>query len=403
MFLFFLFIFTISNYLYQKIVFKDISLKKYIDQLFILNKYLFNWSIEYEKEDDHNINNINKILAIFNHPTMLDGLFILKYLTEIYPEYKIIFVAKKELINIPFIGYYIKNNFICLERDLNKDLYYIEDTINLYMKKYNKIIIVIFPEGTTKCKETITKSNIWCKKNNLTNYNNLLCPRYAGLEIIYKVFQPNLILNNLIYYLDDNPYYPTKCLYEKDLLGFNILFKCKIISQKLNMSNINFKTQIYKIWEINDNILNIEFKKINYIYNLIDKYYNIHPNLIKKNELMYQTSKLFLLLVPISIYTNGILYGINTFCVFITSYLYHNYQKYKLLDMICSSILILLSYFYISHLYSFIFMSLGIICYLIGLYLHKIHNNINLSIFFHNLLHIFCSMHIIIEYLLIIF
>ena len=82
MFLFFLFIFTISNYLYQKIVFKDISLKKYIDQLFILNKYLFNWSIEYEKEDDHNINNINKILAIFNHPTILDGLFILKYLIK---------------------------------------------------------------------------------------------------------------------------------------------------------------------------------------------------------------------------------------------------------------------------------------------------------------------------------
>lgn len=301
MFLFFLFSFTIFNYLYQRIFLNNISLKYYIDKLFLYNKYLFKWSIEYE--NDIYITNKNKILAIFNHPNMLDSLFILKYLTDIYPEHKIIFVAKRELIKIPIIGNYIQNNFICLARDLKIDKDYIDKRLDLYMKSYKKIIIIIFPEGTTRCKETIKKSNNWCKKNNLEYYNNLLCPRYNGINIIYNIFKPDLILNNLIYYLDENPHKLTKCVYEKDLLGFNILFRCKIISQQLN-NIIDFKRDIYKIWKYNDNILNEEYKQLNKIYNIIDKYYNINPNLIKKNDLLYQLSKLFLLLVLISIFIN---------------------------------------------------------------------------------------------------
>ena len=402
MFLFILIISTFFVYVYQKILYKNINLKIFIDYIFNINKFLFQWSIESETLNLlSNYKNKNRILAFFNHQSLLDGLFILKYLTDIYPEHKIIFVVKKDLIKIPIIGKYIENNFICLERKIIQDKDYMIKKINEYTHNYTKIVIVIFPEGTIRCTETVIKSNLFCKKNNIQILNNLLCPRYSGIDLINKEFKPDIILNNIIYYLDNNPYKFSKCIYEYELLNNNLPYKCKIITDTINKIDINFEWEIYNIWKQNDKILDLEYCKLNNIYNIIDKYYNIHPNLIQKNDLMFQTSKLFLLLVPISIYVNGYIYGLNTFIVFCTSFLYHKYQKYKLLDIICSICLIILSYFYISHLYSFIFMTIGIISYFLGLIVYKYFKFDNIFIFFHNLLHIFCSIHIIIELLLI--
>ena len=148
-------IYTFLEYIYQSIFYKEISTKNYINRLFILNKYLLNWSIDTSLEDTslENIKDNNRILAMFTHPKILDGFFVLKYLTDKYPDHKIIFVVKKELINLHFIGKFINENYLCLERKLEKDEPYIRQRLKYFMSKYPKIVIAIFPEGTTYCKE----------------------------------------------------------------------------------------------------------------------------------------------------------------------------------------------------------------------------------------------------------
>lgn len=151
-------IYTFLEYFYQSIFYKNLSTKEYINRLFILNKYLLNWSIDISNEDIEDKStkdSSNRILAMFTHPKILDGFFALKYLTDKYPDHKIIFVVKKELINLHFIGKFINENYLCLERKLEKDEPYIRQRLTYFMSKYPKIVIAIFPEGTTFCEETV--------------------------------------------------------------------------------------------------------------------------------------------------------------------------------------------------------------------------------------------------------
>lgn len=391
-------VYSVLEYYYQKILNKrliNFDITIFIKRLFILNKYLFNWTIEFDNNlINYNYQQSNKILALSNHPRILDGFFLYYYLDKLFPTHKIIFVIKKKLIQLPIIGSTLKNNCLYIERNFKNDQFLIEKQINFYMSLYSKIIIVIFPEGTTYCKETNFLSDTYCKNNNMKKFNNILCPRYKGTELINDIFKPDLIIDNTIYYLDDIQ--NKKTIYESDILNLEQVHRCKIITNNITNNKIN-KTNLYKLWYEKDNILTTEYNNIQNINEIINKYYSINSNLIKKNELMYQTSKLFLLLALPSYYIHGLFYGLNVLIVFITSYLYHKYNKFKLIDMIFSSLLIFQSYIYLTNLYSLIFMSLGILSYFIGLILYKIFNSIDLSIFFHNLLHIFCSMHLIIE------
>jgi 1-acyl-sn-glycerol-3-phosphate acyltransferase len=384
-------LFTFVYCSYNSFIYKKINERNYINKLFILNKYLFNWSIDVEEK--YISKNENKILAMFNHPNILDGFFVLKYLLNKYPEHKIIFVVKKDLIKLKIIGDFIKNNFLCLERKLEKDKPYIEERLNYFINKYPKIVVAIFPEGTTFCKETILKSNNWCDKNNIKHFNNLLSPRKSGIDIIKQILKPDIITNNIMYYMDD--LYRNKTVYEKDIFKFNIVNSCKIISNKVDIDKYNING-IYNIWRDNDKILSEEYKKLNNIYNTINKYYYLSNNLIKKNELMFQTTKIFLLLIPFTIYLNGFIYSINVLIVCLTSLLYHRYGKYRYVDMFFTSLLILHSYYYIEYNVSFIFMSSGIVCYFLSLFFDYYVSN-DLSILFHNLLHILCGFHIIME------
>jgi hypothetical protein len=400
--------YSIINVLYQKYIKKYICMRSYYYYLFLINKYVLNWSIEIESNyKNNNIinNNIhnntpNKILVCSNHPKILDGFFICKYLLDKYPEHTVLFIVKKDLIKLPVVGTYIKNNFICIERNFKNDESYIINEVNKYKLIYDKLIIVIFPEGTTMCKETIDRSNNWCELNNIQKYKNVLCPRISGIKLINDIFKPDLILNNTIYYLDD--IYQNKTLYEKDLLNLNVIHRSKIIEDILP-NNIDFEKDLYNIWRNKDELLEHKYIELQNLYNIINKYYTIHPNLIKKNDLMYQTSKLFLLFVPIAFLCHGYIYALNTFIVFITSYLYHKYNAFKDIDVISSCTLIFLSYYYMSNMLSLILMTIGIISYFIGKLFDNYFNMYDISIFFHNLLHIFCAMHIIIEFIMQVF
>jgi 1-acyl-sn-glycerol-3-phosphate acyltransferase len=383
-------IYTFLEYIYQSIFYKNLSTKEYINRLFILNKYLFNWSIDVEEE--YHING-DRVLALFTHPKILDGFFALKYITDKYPEHKIIFVVKKELVNLKLVGNYIRDNYLCLERKLEKDEPYIREKIRYFMNKYPKIVIVIFPEGTTFCKETVDKSNEWCDKNRINHFNNLLCPRMSGVRIIIEILKPNVITNNIIYYMDD--LYKNKTNYEKDLLKMDIINSCKIISKNIPIRD---EFNIYKIWRDNDILLEEEYKKLDLIYQCVNKYYFLNKNIILKNQLMFQTAKLFLLFIPFALYINGLFYSLNIFIVFMTSFFYHKYGKYKYVDMFFSILLIIYSFYHMDNYVSYIFMISGIVCYIIGLLCsYYICNDI--GILFHNLLHILCAVHIISEFI----
>ena len=198
----------------------------------------------------------NTILELFTHPKVTDGIFILKHLTDKYPNHKIIFVVKKELVNMILLGEYFEKNFLCIEKDYSKDEKYISDTLTQYIQKYNKIVLAIFPEGTTFCKETIEKSNKWCDDNNIMRFKRVLCPRIRGYELIKRILKPQQIVNNIIYYEDDID--QTKTNYEEDLLKFDIVHKCKIISYSVE-SNVD----INKLWRKNDMILELIYQKLN--------------------------------------------------------------------------------------------------------------------------------------------
>lgn len=258
MFFLFTIIFTFVYFLYNSVLKTEIDINRYYEYLFKLNKYLLNWSIETEG-DINATSNDNKILMLCNHPKILDGLFIYRYLMDLFPEHKIIFVAKKELCNIPLIGNIIKNNNICLERNFYNDEVYIKTTLNNYIKKYDKLIIAIFPEGTTYCKETILKSNNWCELNNLNKFQNVLAPRISGIKLINNIFKPDYIINNTIYYLDDIDH--NKSNYEISLLNFDIIHRCKIIQESLP-KDFNFEKDLYNLWLEKDTLLTNEYNKL---------------------------------------------------------------------------------------------------------------------------------------------
>ena len=319
-------IYTYLDCIYQLLFCSTVSTKYFINRLFILNKYLLNWSIEVDESD--NIEG-DRILAMFTHPKILDGVFALKYLTDKYPNHQIIFVIKKELVNIKLIGNYIKNNFLCLERKLEKDEPYIRNRLKYYIDKYPKIVVAIFPEGTTYCNENIIKSNKWCDKNNINYFNNLLCPRKSGIKIINEILKPDVITNNIIYYIDD--LYQNKSNYEIDLLKMDTIHRCKIISKKCNKD-----IDIYKIWRENDKILSDEYKKLKDIHHIINKYNNLNNNLIKN----------YLILIPFIL-----------------------------------SLLIIYSIYYINNFFLNILMISGILFYIIGKFCDMyIYNNILSSI-----------------------
>jgi 1-acyl-sn-glycerol-3-phosphate acyltransferase len=239
-------IYTIIDYIYQILFNEQFNISEYIKRLFILNRYILNWTIK-SNELNYIDKNSERILVLFTHPKITDGIFALKYLTSEYPNHKVVFVVKKELVDMFLLGDYFKNNFICLEKDYSKDETYIVETLTKIMEEHEKIVIGMFPEGTTYCFETVEKSNKWCDNNNIPRFRRLLCPRTRGFELIKNLFNPTQMLNNIIYYEDDINHNKTN--YEIDLLKFDIVHKCNIISESI------VEDDIYKVWRRNDKLL----------------------------------------------------------------------------------------------------------------------------------------------------
>ena len=90
-------------------------------------------------------------MIISNHRSNLDSLVIDNYLKD----YPLVFVAKKSLFKIPFVGRLIHGcNYICLDRkNLKQELLAIRKGINILNDKNENCSVGVFPEGTRTLNE----------------------------------------------------------------------------------------------------------------------------------------------------------------------------------------------------------------------------------------------------------
>lgn len=337
-----------------------------VNTLFEINQYLFDWKLETDIPKEIHQNH-ERILMIFNHQTLLDWVFIMKYLFNYFQRHTIIIMTDKNKTPYYIFGKSIYDNIIRVDRHNVNDV--IENQVNDKINNHSRIIVCLihnFSESSLINKVTVRK--------------------------LLNILKPNSILNNRIHYLDDLKNEKSQTIY--DLYTINIAHYCKIFSNPIQQKQLfNLKRLLrYTTYQqyVKEKIRN------NVIIDNVHRYYSIHEGLIKRSELMYQTSKLFFLFSLIAFYLNGYLYGIHTCIVFITSYLYHRFDKFRYVDIFCSVTLILHSYYHMSHTLSYVLMTTGIISYLFGKVFEFI-NFENTSIFCHNFLHISSAFHIITE------
>ncbi|EFC42731.1 predicted protein [Naegleria gruberi] len=98
------------------------------------------------------------------------------------------FLAKKDLLIIPFLGFpgLILGKQIVLDRNWQKDQQSIADSVNSVMKDNIPSYVLIFPEGTRITQNNITKSNEFARERKLRELNQVVLPRVKGLGMMIK-------------------------------------------------------------------------------------------------------------------------------------------------------------------------------------------------------------------------
>ena len=137
-------------------------------------------------------------LSISNHISELDPI-ILYYLFEKY-NVKYRFICSNHLQYIPIIGIlgYIENTIYIDRQNHTQSI----KTINEEVEKDD--FICIFPEGTLYYKPMIKKSNDLCKKLNIPDFKNVLCPKLNGYNEIVKILKPKMITDITLHYIYSN-------------------------------------------------------------------------------------------------------------------------------------------------------------------------------------------------------
>lgn len=110
------------------------------------------FSVKVEAKGIDKLNKDETYLIISNHRSNIDSLIIDLYLKD----FKLIFIAKKSLFKIPFVGRMIHGcGYINLDRDnLKQEYYAIKDSINYLTLESTSV--GVFPEGTRTKNEDYT-------------------------------------------------------------------------------------------------------------------------------------------------------------------------------------------------------------------------------------------------------
>lgn len=119
--------------------------KFYRNAMLVYEKVLFSlFGMKRELNGIEKLDGINQYIVISNHQSNLDQLLMDSYLKDYY----LMFLAKKSLFKIPFVGRLIHANcYACLDRvDIRKDIKELQWTEKMMLD--NSYSLGIFPEGT---------------------------------------------------------------------------------------------------------------------------------------------------------------------------------------------------------------------------------------------------------------
>lgn len=198
--------------LFNKLFKKSNLIENCSNSVYLLSKYILGCNLDKIGE---NIMLKDKVLVISNHPTILDFVYLVHWAKKYNRVKDLRFVAKDGIGKIPFVGKYIKQTQCLISRDYEKDQNHIIDFCKrLSLEK--SYILVIFPEGTTIAPETKIKSKSFSLNNDKPVFDNVLYPRYRGLELLLRHLTLEQVIDVTLFYNDDKKCY--KCVYDMDFL-----------------------------------------------------------------------------------------------------------------------------------------------------------------------------------------
>lgn len=223
----------------------NICLKKF----FNFGKNYLGWKVKLFNNIDKLTD--NKVVLYCNHINYIDVFIIPYILTLNYPEYKIMYISRHKYAKLPIVGKYLLKNHILIKNNLVEDITLIKKKLDEFEKNNDKIILVIFPEGTFMCPDTIKASNKWCDKMVIEPYKNCLAPRTSGIYSVLKILKPEKIIEATIDY-PDNPKKNKGTEYYHILFDYfpkNAVVSMKLIDNNFNLtSKENFETEYYEYW-----------------------------------------------------------------------------------------------------------------------------------------------------------
>ena len=151
----------------------------------------FNSSIYYSG----NYIKTNKIdIIISNHISSIDFMILVSLIRQ-HDDRNLYFLIKKNLVFTPGLGFIALS---ALDIKLNRKIEDDTDNIIKSLKKIEKGIIVILPEGTRYDPKKYNDSCSYSKTNNLTVYQNTLYPKMKGLYKICEILTNENKMGNII-------------------------------------------------------------------------------------------------------------------------------------------------------------------------------------------------------------
>ena len=261
--------------LFEYIIYKNINLKSQVKLCKII-KHVFDYlyGITIYTNKIYKFNNDN-ILLISNHVNYLDNYMVMRYLYEYYQDYSIHFIYGYSTELLPIINKFM-NDYHVPVKSIN------ENNFEIIIKKLDKVskkkIIVLFPERKLIVEDNINKSNRYSLKNNISKYENLLCPYSKGYNELKKYFSEIYELT-LIYNKSNHISISTQFLDRyNSRYPFTSISSCFFSdlpkSLYININKIDNEKNIYDIWKEKDEIIKQSINnKIS--YNIICNYKKI--------------------------------------------------------------------------------------------------------------------------------
>lgn len=403
LFLFYNYYIIVREYVLSKYNLSYINQQRWGRDVFQFNKWLYGW--QQHVHINNTISKHNKILMIGNHMNLTDMFQLQQMINTQFPEHKMVCLIKEQITNIPLFGKFIRNNHIVIGNNHEKNILSIEKCMNRLNP--DKIILFIFPEGGVYHKDNIRKSDKWCKSLGILPYQSCMSPKTRGLYTILNAFSFDSVLQCYLTYPDDIK--REKGVNYSDYLINNLPriseIYIKDISHFFNniylLSYDEFSEHIYNYWrEVDKTITDIYINYENLRNDYIKHKYKFH-DIADYNYITWNSSKYIIVFIPIAYLTHGILYSVSLITLLFTSYQYHIHNQMKNADMFMSVFIISMSYIYNTHLHSNIVLAIGVGFYIIEKCIERYLKTSNTPILYyiHSMLHTFCYLHLLVEFL----